>query len=127
LGVLPRPRGSSCWATSTTSRRRRGPGSCTGRRGSEIGTDGYDRADKGDGLWNLAARIPAEQRFSRAYHGRGELIDHILVSHALVTHVADGDVTTGAASAIPSVADDPRASRDDAGFDHRPVLAVIDL
>ncbi len=100
-----------------------------GPPGSEIGTDGYDRADKGDGqrLWNLAARIPAEQRFSRVYHGRGELIDHILVSHALVTHVADGDVTTGGASAIPSVADDPRARRDDAGSDHRPVLAVIDL
>jgi hypothetical protein len=52
-----------------------------GPPGSEIGTGGYDQPDTGDGprLWNLAARIPEGQRFSRRYRGRGELIDHILV------------------------------------------------
>jgi hypothetical protein len=31
----------------------------------------------------LAPRIPTDQRFSRIYRGRKELIDHIFVSHAL--------------------------------------------
>jgi predicted extracellular nuclease len=44
-------------------------------------------------LWNLAARIPGPQRLSRVYRGRGELIDHLLVSHALVNLVPDGAVT----------------------------------
>ena len=50
-----------------------------GPPGSEIGTAGFDRPDQGDRqrLWNLAARIPADQRYSRIYRGRGELIDHI--------------------------------------------------
>jgi hypothetical protein len=57
-----------------------------GPPGSEIDTSGFDRPDQGDGsrLWNLAPLIPAERRFSRVFRGRGELIDHILVSHALV-------------------------------------------
>src|SRR6478735_9446274 len=55
-----------------------------GPPGSEIGTTGFDRPDNGDAqrLWNLAPRIPAEQRFSRIYRGRKQLIDHIFVSHA---------------------------------------------
>jgi predicted extracellular nuclease len=58
-----------------------------GPPGSEIGTEGFDRPDKGDGqrLWNLAPLIPDDQRFSRVYRGRGELIDHLLLSHALIT------------------------------------------
>ncbi len=57
-----------------------------GPPGSEIGTTGFDRPDQGDRqrLWNLAPLIPDNQRFSRIYHGRGGLIDHLLVSHALV-------------------------------------------
>jgi predicted extracellular nuclease len=44
----------------------------SGPPGSEIGTGGFTQPDQGDQqrLWNLAARIPAEQRFSRVYHGR---------------------------------------------------------
>jgi predicted extracellular nuclease len=62
-----------------------------GPPGSEIGTPGFDRPDQGDGarLWNLAPLIPAERRFSRVFRGRGELIDHTLVSHA----VLNGNVT----------------------------------
>jgi len=61
-----------------------------GPPGSEIATTGFDRPDNGDGqrLWNLAPRIPAEQRFSRIYRGRKELIDHIFVSQALVGQIA---------------------------------------
>lgn len=38
----------------------------SGPRGSELGTAGYDQPDRGDNtrLWNLAVRIPAEQRFA---------------------------------------------------------------
>jgi len=100
-----------------------------GPPGSEIGTAGFDRPDQGDGqrLWNLAARIPALQRFSRIYQGRPELIDHILVSHALVGLVPDGAVTTDGAGPPPSITDEPGLRRDAAGSDHRPVIATIDL
>ncbi|MGW4336659.1 endonuclease/exonuclease/phosphatase family protein [Rhodococcus koreensis] len=98
-----------------------------GPPGSEIGTVGFDRTDSGDAqrLWNLAPRIPAEQRYSRIYHGRRELIDHIFVSHALVDLVADGAVTTDAAGVPVSVDDDPHRRRNAPGSDHRPVLAVL--
>jgi predicted extracellular nuclease len=101
----------------------------SGPPGSEIGTDGFDQPDRGDGqrLWNLAPRIPEQQRFSRRYQGRRELIDHILVSHALVHHVADGDVRTDAAGPTPSISDDPGPRRNAAGSDHRPVIAQFDI
>lgn len=96
-----------------------------GPPGSEIGTPGFDRPDKGDRqrLWNLAPLIPTEQRFTRIYRGRGELIDHILVSHALVDRVET--VTTGDAH-VPSITDQPTERRNDPASDHRPVLARID-
>ena len=85
--------------------------------------------DNGDAqrLWNLAPRIPAEQRFSRIYRGRKELIDHIFVSHALVGKIAQDHVTTDAAGPTPSIDDDPTQRRGAPGSDHRPVLASIDL
>jgi hypothetical protein len=100
-----------------------------GPPGSEIGTDGFDQADRGDGqrLWNLAARIPEAQRFSRVYGGRGELIDHIPVSRALVNSVADGAVHTDGAGPTPSINDRPAERRNAAGSDHRPVIAQFDL
>jgi endonuclease/exonuclease/phosphatase family metal-dependent hydrolase len=95
-----------------------------GPPGSEINTPGYGRADQGDGarLWNLASLIPPDKRHSRTYNGRPELIDHILVSHALLEHVSE--VTTGDTGA-PSVTDDPGARRDEPGSDHRPVIAHL--
>jgi predicted extracellular nuclease len=100
-----------------------------GPPGSEIGTAGFDQADRGDGqrLWNLAPRIPEDQRFSRIYHGRGELIDHILVSLALVGTVADGAVHTDGAGPTPSITDQPAERRNAAGSDHRPVIAQFGL
>lgn len=102
-----------------------------GPPGSEIGTCGFSRADAGDAqrLWNLAARIPQKQRYSRRYRDRHELIDHIFVSKALVDHVVDGAVTTDAADLIgptPSLGDDPAERRNSPGSDHRPLLALID-
>lgn len=100
-----------------------------GPPGSEIGTDGFNQPDRGDGqrLWNLAPWIPEDQRFSRDYRGRGELIDHILVSHALLAATGDGKVRTDGAGPTPSIMDNPRERRDAAGSDHRPVVAEFDL
>ena len=100
----------------------------SGPPGSEIGTPGYDQPDAGDGqrLWNLTARIPAEQRYSRIYRGQRELIDHILVSHLVTHHNGDGDVTAGGPEPA-SIGDDPNARRDEPASDHRPVIATIDL
>jgi predicted extracellular nuclease len=57
-----------------------------GPPGSEIGTRGFDQPDQGDGrrLWNLAPLMPEGKNYSRINEGRKELIDHILVSAALV-------------------------------------------
>lgn len=97
-----------------------------GPTGSELGTGGFDRPDQGDAarLWNLASLIPEERRFSRVYRGRGELIDHILVSHLLVHRVESIDAGPGEA---PSITDDPHERRDEPGSDHLPVVARFDL
>jgi endonuclease/exonuclease/phosphatase family metal-dependent hydrolase len=97
-----------------------------GPPGSEIGTPGFERPDQGDGarLWNLAPLIPAERRFSRVFRGRGELIDHILVSHALVRRVERVD--TGAGEP-PSITEDPTERRDEPVSDHLPVVARFHL
>src|SRR4051794_30043135 len=57
-------------------------------------------------MWNLAAHIPPDHRFSRMHHGERELIDHILHSHALIDHIGGGDITTGP-GATPSITDNP--------------------
>jgi endonuclease/exonuclease/phosphatase family metal-dependent hydrolase len=97
-----------------------------GPPGSEIGTAGFDRPDRGDPyrLWNLAPLIPEERRFTRVFRGRRELIDHVLVSHALVRRVARVDTTP---EAPPSITEFPTDRRDARVSDHRPVLAEFDL
>ncbi|MGW7420789.1 endonuclease/exonuclease/phosphatase family protein [Streptomyces sp. NPDC054813] len=99
-----------------------------GPPGSEIGTTGYDHADKGDAvrLWDTAPRIPAEQRYSRVDSGRHELIDHILLSHHLVhrlTEAGTGLPGTTAPPSLPSVGEDPAERRGAPGSDHAPVWA----
>ncbi|MEU6993600.1 endonuclease/exonuclease/phosphatase family protein [Streptomyces sp. NPDC046465] len=101
-----------------------------GPPGSEIGTPGFDRPDKGDAtrLWDVAPLIPPEQRFSRIHAGRRELIDHVLVSRGLLDQVrtAGTGAPGAAAAALPSVADeDPAVRRDAAGSDHAPVWIRI--
>ncbi len=97
-----------------------------GPPGSEIGTAGFDTGDQGDAwrLWNLAPLIPEESRFSRRFRGRGELIDHLLVSHALVHHVEQAD--TGPVEP-PSITEDPTDRREEPASDHVPVWARFDL
>lgn len=95
-----------------------------GPPGSEIGTGGFDTPDAGDGarLWNLAPLIPEEDRWSRVYRGRRELIDHLLVSRAAVLRVTA--VVTG--GPLPqSVGDDPSVRTDVPASDHRPVVATL--
>lgn len=89
-----------------------------GPPGSELGTAGADRPDKGDAsrLWNLAPLLPDGEQFSRVYHGRGELIDHLLVSHAVLSRVAE--VHTLHPGTLPSVTDDPAARRNAPASDH---------
>jgi predicted extracellular nuclease len=102
-----------------------------GPPGSEIGTPGFDHPDKGDAqrLWNVAPRIPAEQRYSRIHAGRRELIDHIMVSRSLLHLVAAAGtgVPGTTATALPSVEDvDPAIRRDAPGSDHAPVWIRIE-
>jgi predicted extracellular nuclease len=98
-----------------------------GPAGSELGTGGFDQPDKGDAwrLWNLALKIPEKERFSRVYRGRGELIDHLLVSHALLGRV--GEVHTVDQTNLPSVTEDPSERRSARGSDHAPVVVQLNL
>lgn len=96
-----------------------------GPPGSEIGTPGFDRPDKGDQqrLWNLAPLMPDGENYSRIYEGRKELIDHILVSAALVRSTDAIAVEAVISQPLPSIANDPRARRDQPSSDHAPIVA----
>ena len=95
-----------------------------GPPGSEIGTPGFERPDRGDAsrLWNLAPFIPEERRSTRRYRGRDELIDHVLVSQALVRAVVRVD-TVGEP---PSIGDDPGLRFDEPASDHALLLAEFE-
>ncbi|MCF1598528.1 endonuclease/exonuclease/phosphatase family protein [Streptomyces muensis] len=101
-----------------------------GPPGSEIGTAGFGKPDKGDAhrLWNVAPLIPVEQRFSRVNSGRRELIDHILCGHRLIHRVtAAGTGAPGTGSPeLPSVGADPGERRGQPGSDHAPVWVRVE-
>ncbi|GII58011.1 nuclease [Planotetraspora thailandica] len=96
-----------------------------GPPGSEIGTRGERRPDRGDAwrLWNLAPLLPDGERYSRVYHDRVELIDHILVSRAVLGRVEAVHALVG--HGLPSVGDQPGARRDAADSDHAPLVATL--
>jgi endonuclease/exonuclease/phosphatase family metal-dependent hydrolase len=98
-----------------------------GPPGSEIHTAGFDRPDHGDNqrLWNLAPLMPDGKNYSRKYEGRGELIDHILVSAALVKPLQSIKVEAVTAAHIPSIGADPNTRRDQPSSDHSPVVATF--
>jgi endonuclease/exonuclease/phosphatase family metal-dependent hydrolase len=113
-------------ANAATTQIIQGPG------GSEIGTRGFDRSDKGDDarLFNLAPLIPEERRFSRIYQGNKELIDHIFVSQEMLPGQPRRrpQVNSGApANPIPSITDYPGERRGQLGSDHAPVTATFEL
>ncbi|MGF1483614.1 MAG: endonuclease/exonuclease/phosphatase family protein [Opitutales bacterium] len=104
-----------------------------GPPGSEIGTRGFNPKDKGDPqrLFNLAPVIPEEERFSRVFRGRGELLDQILVSEECLPRQDDGKRVLPEARSrvdfadadLPSVTEDPGDRNEKAVPDHAPVLA----
>lgn len=108
----------------------------TGPPGSEIGTLGFDRPDKGDDarLFNLAPLISHERRFSRIERGRPELLDQILASVECFPDGQDGkrrlpeaDSHVGFRDRLPSVGDDPGERAADTAPDHAPVTATFEL
>ena len=96
-----------------------------GPPGSEIGTRGFDQSDQGDRqrLWNLAPLMPAGKDYSRINQGRKELIDHVLVSAALVKPLDAISVEAIIPQQLPSITTDPNARRDQPSSDHAPVVA----
>ena len=107
-----------------------------GPPGSEIGTLGFGRPDKGDAvrLFNLAPKIPEERRFSRIHDGRRELLDQILASGEFFPTGEDGhrrlpevDAAVDFREGLPSVADDPSERQEDVAPDHAPVTATFEL
>lgn len=101
-----------------------------GPPGSEIGSEGFGRPDRGDGdrMWNTANLIPQSRRFTRLYRGRRELLDHIFVSHFLVSGSRIMEVTTVTAeTGMPSIEDDPDVRVGEPGSDHAAVVATMDF
>jgi predicted extracellular nuclease len=78
--------------------------------------------DKGDPvrLYNLASLLPAGRAYSRIYQGRGELIDHILVSRDLRLHVHTIDSLV---DDIGSITASVETRRPATVPDHAPVIA----
>ncbi|HSR22012.1 MAG TPA: endonuclease/exonuclease/phosphatase family protein [Candidatus Eisenbacteria bacterium] len=97
-----------------------------GPPGSEIGTVGFNRPDHGDAerLWNLAPLMPPGKDYSRVNAGRKELIDHIVVSAALVKRA--GFVEAIVEQPLPSVGNDPGPRKNAPSSDHAPVVATFD-
>jgi endonuclease/exonuclease/phosphatase family metal-dependent hydrolase len=60
-----------------------------GPPGSQFGTGGYGRPDRGDAqrLWGTGYWMTPPGNWSRINQGRPELIDNILVSHAMTEHL----------------------------------------
>jgi endonuclease/exonuclease/phosphatase family metal-dependent hydrolase len=104
-----------------------------GPSGSEIDpTPGsaFERPDHDDAfrLWNLAPLLPADQRFTRVFKGRRELIDHIFATHRLVNPDNLPAVQTiRSPTPLPSIGDDPNSRRNEPGSDHAAVVATFEL
>ena len=62
-----------------------------GPPGSQLGTGGFSQPDKGDAqrLWETGYAMQAPNDYSRSNQGRKELIDNVLVSHALIGKLQD--------------------------------------
>jgi hypothetical protein len=98
-----------------------------GPPGSQIGTGGFSHPDHRDRqrLWDVGYSMNQPNNFSLINQGRPELIDCILVSHALVGHPTDSATVPLDILSIdvhPGV-----APRTDPPADHRPVLAHFAL
>lgn len=108
----------------------------TGPSGSEIGTLGFDRPDKGDDarLFNLAPLIAEERRYSRIHNGRPELLDQIFASEEFFPVQANNqrrlplvDSLVDFTIQLPSVGDNPGVRDTATAPDHAPVIATFTL
>ena len=100
-----------------------------GPPGSELETAGFAHPDHGDGqrMWNLALRIPLEQRFSRVFRGRRELIDHVFASRVLLSPLPTVITAAAGPAALRSITEDPREEVGKPGSDHAAVVATFQL
>jgi hypothetical protein len=107
-----------------------------GPQGSQIGTLGFNRPDKGDAarLFNLAPLIEEERRYSRIEAGRKELLDQILASADLFPPGDDGrrrlpgaDSHVDFRDGLPSVGNNPGERQEDVAPDHAPVVASFEV
>jgi len=98
-----------------------------GPPGSEIGTPGALMPDKGDAwrLLNLAPKLPADQQSTRVFRGRGELIDHIFISRALLPIVTG--VTITAPGPLPSIDEAAKTRQNKPISDHAMLVATLAL
>ncbi len=108
----------------------------TGPPGSEIGTLGFDRPDRGDAvrLFNLAPLIAPDRRFSRVHRGRGELLDQIFASEECFPVGPDNrrqlpavDSHVDFARQLPSIGENPAERAWEIAPDHAPVVATFDV
>ena len=100
-----------------------------GPPGSQFGTGGFGRPDRGDTqrLWDAGYWMTPPNNWSRMFAGRPELIDHILLSHALTDPLRDAATVP---LDVPNIGVRPQIAPRAAGkppSDHRPVLAHFDL
>jgi hypothetical protein len=102
----------ACWRGHVSCRRVTGAGVA----GRKIGGDGQR-------LWNLACGSRSSGASRARFEGRSELIDHLLVSHALVHQIDSVDT----ASDVPSITADPAARKDMPGSDHAMVFAHLSI
>ncbi len=108
-----------------------------GPPGSEIGTTGFDRPDKGDDvrLFNLSYVIKdSEQRYSRKHRGQKEMLDQIFVSENLLPKdpnkkriLPEVQSITDFAEQLPSIGENPGERVDEVAPDHAPVMATFSL
>ncbi len=85
-----------------------------GPGGSEIGSGAEMRPDQGDAgrLWDLAPLIPGGTSL-QPYRGRGELIDHILISRAQLEKVTSVDSLVDQPSLCRSITESDSAPERD--------------
>lgn len=107
-----------------------------GPPGSDIGTQSFDRPDRGDDLrlFNLATLIPENRRFSRVERGRQELLDQIFASEEFFPigpdnrrRLPQADSHVDFAGRLPSMGDDPGEREGEVAPDHAPVTASFDV
>jgi hypothetical protein len=75
--------------------------------------------------WSTSPRAFLEQGgYCRVFEGQHELIDHILISHAILAEFQA--VSTGNEK-LPNVVEARPAARHDTPFDHSPAIATFHL